>query len=51
VRDDEPPAGPEPAMPEEPQTSIHEQSVPPVPDGDPADGEAAEETADDDVGR
>ena len=46
---DEPPAAPEPAMPEEPQTSIHEQSVPPVPDASPPDEEAASETPDDDV--
>ncbi|MDQ3859882.1 MAG: hypothetical protein M3327_15820 [Actinomycetota bacterium] len=28
--EDEPPAAPEPAMPAEPQTSVHDQTVPPV---------------------
>ena len=44
TRDREPPAAPEPAQPEEPQTSVHAQTVGPEPATSDAPDEPGERT-------
>ncbi len=48
MREEEPPAAPGQAMPPEPQTSVHDQTIPPVSGDDPA-GDRASETPGDDA--